>query len=95
MKRILTCLFLLVAEGVMAQNGSVRTEIDAKKIGTDDVATLSIVLEGDAASLDAALPSFRNLRIVGGPSTSTQISFVNGSMSRQKVLSYVLRAEKT
>jgi len=32
---------------------------------------------------------------VGGPSTSTQISFVNGSMSRQKVLSYVLRAEKT
>ena len=32
---------------------------------------------------------------MGGPSTSTQIAFVNGSMSRQKVLSYVLRAEKT
>jgi hypothetical protein len=69
--------------------------VDARKIGTDDVATLSIVLEGEAASLDAALPSLRNLRIVGGPSTSTQISFVNGSMSRQKVFSYVLRAEKT
>jgi BatD DUF11 like domain len=31
---------------------------------------------------------------VGGPSTSTQISFVNGAMSRQKVLSLVLKAQK-
>ncbi|HRB13892.1 MAG TPA: BatD family protein, partial [Vicinamibacteria bacterium] len=58
------------------------------------LATLSIVLEGDAANLDAALPALKNLRVVGGPSTSTQISFVNGSMSRQKMLSFVLRAEK-
>jgi hypothetical protein len=94
-KRVLALLFLLTARTVVAQSGSVRTEVDARKIGTDDVTTLSIVLEGDAASLDAALPSLRNLRIVGGPSTSTQISFVNGSMSRQKVLSYVLRAERT
>jgi len=91
---LLAALFLLTAEAALAQSGSVRTEVDARKIGTDDVATLSIVLEGDAASLDAALPSLKNLRIVGGPSTSTQISFVNGSMSRQKMLSFVLRAEK-
>jgi len=86
---------LLGASLALAQGGAVRTEVDARKIGVDDVVTLSIVLEGDAASLDAALPSFRNLRIVGGPSTSTQISFVNGSMSRQKTLSFALRAEKT
>ena len=91
----LACLLLLLASSAVAQNGSVRTEVDARKIGVDDVATLSIVLDGDAASLDAALPSLKNLRVVGGPSTSTQISFVNGSMSRQKVLSFVLRAEKT
>jgi hypothetical protein len=85
---------LLAAAWALAEGGSVRTEVDARKIGVDDVVTLSIVLEGDAASLDAALPALRNLRIVGGPSTSTQISFVNGSMSRQKVLSFVLKAEK-
>lgn len=94
MRLILASLVLLTAQGALAQSGSVRTEVDARKIGVDDVATLSIVLDGDAASLDAALPALKNLRIVGGPSTSTQISFVNGSMSRQKVLSYVLRAEK-
>ncbi|MBX7184439.1 MAG: BatD family protein [Vicinamibacteria bacterium] len=95
MRLILATLFLLTAHIAAAQSGSVRTEVDARKIGTDDVATLSIVLDGDAASLDASLPTLRNLRIVGGPSTSTQISFVNGSMSRQKVLSFVLKAEKT
>ncbi len=87
-------LLVLAASTAFAQNGSVRTEVDARKIGVDDVTTLSIVLDGDAASLDAALPSFKNLKVVAGPSSSTQISFVNGSMSRQKILSFVLRAEK-
>ncbi len=85
---------VLAASAAFAQNGSVRSEVDARKIGVDDVVTLSIVLEGEAASLDAALPVFKNLKVVAGPSTSTQISFVNGSMSRQKILSFVLRAEK-
>lgn len=86
---------LAAATAAFAQQGSVRAEVDARKIGIDDTATLSIVLEGDAASLDVPLPSLRNLKIVGGPSTSTQISFVNGSMSRQNVLSFVVRPEKT
>jgi hypothetical protein len=72
----------------------VRAEVDARKIGVDDIATLSIILDGDAAGLDASLPPLKNLRVVAGPSTSTQISFVNGSMSRQKILSFVMRAEK-
>ena len=88
-------LFLLLASVSEAQQGSVRTDVDARKMGVDDVVTLSIVLEGEAASLDVAMPSLRNLRVVGGPSTSTQISFVNGAMSRQTSLSLVLRPEKT
>ena len=86
---------MFAAAGVSAQNGSVRAEVDARKIGVDDTVTLSISLEGEAAGLDAMLPALKNLRVLGGPSTSTQISFVNGSMSRQKVLSFVLKAEKT
>ncbi len=94
-RHVLAVLFVLWAGQALAQSGSVRTEVDAPKIGIDDVTTLSIVLDGDAAGLDASLPPLRNLRVVAGPSTSTQISFVNGSMSRQKILSFVLRAEKT
>ncbi len=88
-------LFLVLLAAVSeAQQGSVRSDVDARKMGVDDVVTLSIVMEGEAASLDVAMPSLRNLRVVGGPSTSTQISFVNGAMSRQKSLSLVLRPEK-
>ncbi|MBK5257453.1 MAG: protein BatD, partial [Vicinamibacteria bacterium] len=93
--RVLFVLFVLWASQAKAQNGSVRTEVDARRIGIDDAATLSVILDGDAAGLDASLPPLKNLRVVAGPSTSTQISFVNGSMSRQKILSFVLRAERT
>lgn len=88
-------LFCLGASPSLAQSGSVKTEVDARKIGLDDTTTLSIILEGNAAGLDASLPPLKNLRVVAGPSTSTQISFINGSMSRQKVFSFVLQAEKT
>ena len=87
-------VFVLLASIGRAQSGFVRAEVDARKIGTDDVVTLSIVLDGEAAGLDASLPTLKNLKVVAGPSTSTQISFVNGSMSRQKILSFVLRADK-
>lgn len=95
MRIALAFLLLFAPAAAWAQGGSVRTEVDARKIGIDDVVTLSIVMEGDAASLDVAMPGLRNLRVVAGPSTSTQISFVNGSMSRQKSITFVLRAEKT
>jgi len=88
-------LLIFAATVSLAQGGSVRTEVDARKVGVDDVVTLSIVLEGDAASLDAGLPALKNLKVIGGPSTSTQISFVNGSMSRQKVLSFAMKADRT
>lgn len=91
---LLAGLLLVPSLPALAQKGSVRTEVDARRIGVEDVTTLSIVLDGEAASLDAALPPLKNLRVVGGPSTSTQISFVNGSMSRQKSLSFALRADK-
>ncbi len=95
MSGLWTCILGLLASVALAQNGSVRTEVDVRKIGVDDMTTLSIILDGDAAGLDAAVPSLKNLRVEAGPSSSTQISFINGSMSRQKVLSFVLRAEKT
>lgn len=86
---------MFVASMALAQNGAVRAEVDARRVGVDDSLTLSISLEGEAAGLDAVLPTLKNLRVLGGPSTSTQISFINGSMSRQKVLSFVLKAEKS
>src|SRR5262249_47273506 len=38
-----------------------------------------------------ALPALKNLRVVGGPSVSQQISFVNGAMSQSRAYTYVLQ----
>jgi hypothetical protein len=92
---ILSLLLFLVPVRVLAQNGSVRAEVDARRVGVDDVVSLTIALDGAAAGADAPMPALKNLRVIGGPSTSTSISFVNGSMSRQKTLTFALRAEKT
>jgi hypothetical protein len=68
--------------------------VDARKLGVEDQLQLDLVLEG--ASLDAAQispPPLTNLRIVGGPMVSTQVSFVNGAVSQRRVHTYVLQPQ--
>ena len=52
---------------------------------------LTISVEGKTLPDQVALPGLVNLRIVGGPSTSTQMSFVNGSLSQSRSWTYVLQ----
>jgi len=75
--------------------GAVRAQLDARRIGVEDQVQLTITLEGSeaAAAQNVPVPQLENLRVVGGPSVSTQISFVNGEMSQSKTLTYVLQPE--
>ncbi|HEX9203160.1 MAG TPA: BatD family protein, partial [Vicinamibacteria bacterium] len=68
-----------------AAEGALRSEVDARKIGLQDTVQLTITVEG-AGSLpdDVAPPAFTNLRLVGGPAVSTQMSFVNGRVSQSR-----------
>jgi hypothetical protein len=78
---------------LLAQEASVRAEVDATKIGVDDQVQLTITIEGRSAELaeDIVLPSLKNLRRAGGPFTQTQVSIVNGAMSQSKSYTYVLQ----
>lgn len=75
-------------------DGAIRVEVDARRVGVEDTLTLQIVFEGSAVDVSPsqALPSLANLEIIGGPSSSMQMSFVNGTMSRTRTISYALRA---
>ena len=75
-----------------AAEGALRSEVDARKIGLQDTVQLTITVEG-AGSLpdDVATPAFTNLRLVGGPAVSTQMSFVNGRVSQSRSWTYVLQ----
>jgi len=85
-------LVAVLPASVTAQDLSLRAEVDARKVGVEDQLQLELILEG--ASFDSAQlspPPLQNLRIVGGPMVSTQVSFVNGVVSQRRVHQYVLQ----
>jgi hypothetical protein len=70
---------------------TLRSEVDARRIGVQDQVQLTITVEGSGAPEDVPLPRLGNLDIVGGPFQSTQVSIVNGRMSQSRSFTYVLK----
>ena len=70
---------------------TLRSEVDARRVGVEDQLQLTITVEGSGAPEDVPLPRLGNLDIVGGPFQSSQVSIVNGRMSQSRSLTYVLK----
>jgi hypothetical protein len=70
---------------------TLRSEVDARKIGVEDQVQLTITVEGSGAPDEIPLPALTNLEVVGGPFQSTQVSVVNGRMSQSRSFSYALQ----
>ncbi|MBK9376243.1 MAG: BatD family protein [Holophagales bacterium] len=72
----------------------VRVIVDNPRPAADDVVRLTFSFTGPGVGgslhAPASLP-LKNLVVVGGPNTSTQISFYNGQLSRQASLTYFLQ----
>ena len=90
MKAAVFLMLALAAPAAGAAADTVRSEVDARKVGLDDRLELTITVDGQLQE-EVALPSLRNLQVVGGPSVSTQISLVNGTLSQSKSYTYVLQ----
>jgi hypothetical protein len=78
---------------VPAEEPTVRSDVDARKIGLEDVVQWSLTLEGSAMQVEeqVGVPPLKNLKVVGGPSVSTQVTLVNNRMSQRKVYTWVLQ----
>jgi BatD DUF11 like domain len=76
-----------------AEDASVRSEVDARKIGVQDVVQWSLILEGANLRLeeDVAVPPLKNLKVVGGPSVSTQVSLAGGRMAQTRTYTWILK----
>jgi predicted secreted protein len=86
-------LALLALPRLGAAEGTVRAEVDARKIGVGDQLQLTVSVQGAGFRLmeDVALPRLQNLRVVAGPSLSTQVSLVNGAMSQSRTSTWILQ----
>ena len=82
---------LLLAPATARATFTLRSEVDARKIGVQDQVQLTITVEGTGAPDEIALPALTNLAVVGGPYQSTQVSIVNGRMSQSRSTTYVLQ----
>ena len=83
-------LALCGAPVVARAEGSIHAQVDATKVGVEDQLQLTITVEGSYDG-DVALPPLQNLKRVGGPFVSSQLSIVNGAMSQTKSYTFVLQ----
>jgi hypothetical protein len=84
-------MLLPLAAASSAAAFTVRSEVDARKVGVRDQVRLTITVEGSDAPGEIALPTLTNLEVVGGPYQSTQVSIVNGRMSQSRSYAYALQ----
>ena len=90
----LGCAIALLALGFPAParaEGTVRSEVDSRQVGVQDQVQLTITVEGSSLPDEVEPPALTNLRVVGGPSVSTQVSIVNGRSSQARSWTYVLQ----
>ncbi|HPS78022.1 MAG TPA: BatD family protein [Thermoanaerobaculaceae bacterium] len=76
-----------------AEEPEFRAEVEARKVGLDDTFALTITIEGRSIDLkgEISTPELQNLQIVGGPSLSTRVSFVNGAISQSRQYTFILQ----
>lgn len=89
-RALLAAALLLLPAAARAQF-TLRSEVDARKVGLQDQIQLTLTVEGSGAPDEIPLPPLVNLDAVAGPFQSSQVSIVNGRMSQSRSLSYVLQ----
>ena len=96
---MLRVLLVVAAAGIAGQVGAadptMEVHFQPKRFGVDDLAQLTIRVNEPPSDLGAPrLGGLSNLEVVGGPSTGSEFSFVNGVASRSQTFTYVLRASQ-
>ncbi len=93
----------LVAAGVLAiaaapaaaSEPGLEVHLQPTRFGVDDLAQLTIRVTEPPQDLQVPqLGELDNLEVVGGPSTGSEFSFVNGVASRSQTFTFVLRARQ-
>jgi hypothetical protein len=96
---LLAVLFVALAipsAGLRAQDAQVAAVVSTDIAGVMDQLQLTITVSGSDSGQGQTprLPRLQGLRVVGGPSLSTQFQWINGRSTSSKSFIYILLAEK-
>src|SRR5687767_5431550 len=87
-KPLLGTLFLVISCVAFAQ-GSFTASVDKKKVSVNGTLQITFTLT-NADGKNFTPPSFGDFQVLSGPNQSTNMQFINGSMSRSVAFSYYL-----
>ena len=92
---LLSVVILAVCRQAGAADPTMEVHLQPRRFGVEDLAQLTIRVNEPPQDLGAPrLGELKNLEIVGGPSTGSEFSFVNGVAARSQTFTYVLRARE-
>lgn len=90
----LTTVFLPALPARAAEDPRVEVQVDNPRPAADEFVRLTYTIQGLGSLSSVRPPSplpLKNLQVAGGPSTSTQIVFMNGELRKSVSLTWVLR----
>ncbi|MDB5203228.1 MAG: hypothetical protein JWQ27_2637 [Ferruginibacter sp.] len=87
-------ILIFFVHAVNAQTNFTAT-IYPTQIAKDEYATLRLIVENAASIKEIQPPSFKNFRVVSGPTQESGMSSVNGATSQYVALSFILQPTKT
>lgn len=68
-----------------------EVSVDVRTLKMNDLATITVTLEGAFAANDSVEVPLQNLSFVGEPSVSSEFAWINGDVTRRKVFRYRAR----
>jgi BatD DUF11 like domain len=84
-------LFLHFAFCILHSASANELTVDRTTMNADDTLSIVVSLDGSFTSIDSVNIPVQNLRIVGGASVSSQMSWINGTLTQRKTFQYQAR----
>ncbi len=98
MKRFLFIILILFAFGQIQAQVNFETRVSKNKLNTSERLRVSFAITSNATNIKQSNfkpPDFKNFQKIMGPSTSQEVSIINGRVSSSFAYTYILQPVKT
>ncbi|PHQ55253.1 MAG: BatD protein [Lutibacter sp.] len=93
MRQFYILIFLMLATQVLLAQIEFKTVVSKNKLGVNQRLKISFIVNKQGAD-DFKPPSFKNFKVVGGPSSSVNQTWINGKVSYSQAYIYIIEPKK-
>ena len=92
MKRLIPVILLFIGFGIKAQSVDFYASLNHNPVGLKETFELQFHFVNAKPGNNWKIPDLSQFELLSGPNQSTSVQIVNGNMTQEVILSYVLRA---